>query len=667
MLNKAITIFVSNKKLPLIEIDLFTISFDSLTHILTSKIFSKITKNIPSRKFIRDSEGDLKRNKQVVSIKIFIGKIRSFLMSLPLRVRLALSFGLVSLVPLLALGIFSYYQSANTIQSIVSKYTNDIINEININVFLNFKNIDDISKVLLNNTAIKEILAKDDHAAARDYFQDHLQVLAILKSIKFSNDYITSIYILPDKNRNIFAVGDVTGNYGLSFLTDEYKAKYKESTLYRETLSEFNNYKWWAPENILGHQVFILTRKIYDVDRGTQGVIVIHVSQNILSNIYNRLNNHKKASLYLVDGQGEILFHQDPGLNGKRLSSPEIRQIISRRESGSFVTKKQPKMFAAYNTFLVTGWKLLVVTPYHALISEATKIRNVTLLIMMACLILVGVLSFFITGGILNPIYKLSRLMKKGATGDMKVRFHVRYGDEIGELGDSFNKMMSNIEELMQMVEKEEKQKVEAEIKALEAQINPHFLYNTLAAIYWTAMGEGNIKVGKMAAALSNFFRLGLNKGKEFTTIEKEIEHVKNYLSIQKVRFEEQFDYEIEVDPDVLSFQTIKLILQPLVENSLVHGIEKKNGTGFIKVAVFQIENRMVFQVTDNGLGVVNLEEKGIEEIIDNGYGLKNVRERLRLYFEDDFTINCSSIPEEKTSFEITIPAVKDREEGSNV
>jgi two-component system, sensor histidine kinase YesM len=600
-------------------------------------------------------------------MKILAKKITLTMMNLGLRFRLGLSLSLISLVPLLGLGFFSYYQTANTIQDIVSKYTNGIINEININIFLNFKNIDDISKVLLNNTAIKEILSKDGAESSRDFFIDHVKVSSILKSIKFSNDYITSIYILPEKNNNIYGVGEVTGVYGVSLLTNEYKANYKESALYRDTIAEYNNYKWWPPQNMLGQNVFILTRKIYDVDLGALGVIVIHVSDKILNNIYQRLDNRKDTRMFLMDDQGMVLFDPDSNRVGKQLKSPEILKRVGLNESGGFVTQKEKHQnFVVYNTFFVTGWKLVVLTPYRKLIAEASKIRNVTLVIALGCLFLVLVLSFFITRGILDPIDKLSQLMKKGATGDMKVRFNVLYQDEIGVLGDSFNKMMSDIEQLMLMVEAEQKQKVEAEINALEAHINPHFLYNTLASIYWMAMAEGNIRLGKMAAALSNFFRLGLNKGKEFTTIEKEAEHVKNYLSIQKMRFEEKFVFEIQVEEGILSCQTIKLILQPLVENSLIHGIEKQAGTGMIRISVFQKENRIVFRVMDNGVGIPNLRETGLPWIISHGYGLKNVCERLKLYFDNDYTIDCTSIANQETIFEISIPAITSRKEGEN-
>lgn len=595
-------------------------------------------------------------------------KINALLMNRGLNFRLILSFTLISLVPLLALGFFSYYKSSNTVQDTARKYSMDMISEISINMFLRFKNIDDISKVLLNSTEVKEILAENDPMMKESQYQDQAKMGSILKSITFSNDYITSIYILPEQNRQIFAVGDVTGNYGINYLTDEYKDTYKKSGLYQETVTEYNNYKWWPIQNILGKNVFVLTRKLYDVEKGVLGVIVIHVSERILDDIYNRINHERQSTLYLLDQNGIILYHPDKSNIGNTMGNKQIQREIVKSEKGSFITfQDNHKMFAVYNTFFVTGWKLMILTPYDEIISQAVMIRYATLTIIAMCLVFVIFLSFFMSRGILNPVHKLVQLMNKGATGDMGVRFDVQYQDEIGQLGNSFNKMMANIEQLMKMVEAEHKQKVEAEIKALEAHINPHFLYNTLASIYWTAMGEGNTKVGEMASSLSNYFRLGLNKGKEFTTVGKEVEHVKEYLRIQKMRYNHQFKFDVDVDRKVIGYSTIKLILQPLVENALVHGIEKKHGKGYIYVQVVGRDGRIVFRVMDNGLGIPTLAEEGLQKIIDNGYGLKNVQQRLKLYFNEDYTICCTSIPEKETVFEITIPAVLREEEENNV
>lgn len=593
-----------------------------------------------------------------MSLKKQFDRIKILIMNQGLRFRLGLFFLLVSLLPLLALGFFSYYKSSSTIKDVTSRYSSDIINEINNNIMLKFDNINNIGKVLLNSSAVKEILSHYGASADNYFNEDNDKMELLLETIKDSNENIRSTYILSHINDNIFAVGDITEERGLVFLNEQYRQNYKTSALYQETINSESNYIWWPTQYVLGNNVFILSEKLCDENNAVLGVLVIHVGVEIMDGIYNSIKTTNDSQMYLMDDNGRILFHPDKNLIGKHFVNKDILKRIQLSEEDSFILKENGKeMFFVYNTFPITYWKFIVVTAYNQLIADSVKIRDVTLLISAACLFFIILASFILTRSIAKPIYKLMGLMEKGAKGDIKVRFKVRYNDEIGQLGNSFNIMMANIEQLIQLAETESKQRVEAEIKSMEAHINPHFLYNTLASIYWGAMAKGNQEIGKMAASLSKFFKLGLNKGKEYTTIKKEVEHVKEFLTIQKMLYKNLFDYDIQVEQEILDYKTIKLILQPLAENAIVHGFGEKNENGFIKVEAFMRNERIVFRVTDNGAGIKDLEQRSLQDVINSGYGIKNIRERLRLYFNNDFTINCNSSDGE-TIFEVIIPAL---------
>jgi two-component system sensor histidine kinase YesM len=591
-------------------------------------------------------------------------KLKALVRSRRLRVQLVLLFVLVSLIPLISLGVFSYYRSSKTIQNITRTYSNDIINEMSTNILLRFKNINDISKVLLNNGTVKDILSKDKAQALSDFNEDNLRMSLLLKTIMDSNpNNIRSVYILPEKNGSIYAIGDIVESHGLAFLNDEYRKNYKESSLYTDTIKAVKNYIWWPTQNVLGNNVFILTEKLYDDTEGVLGVLVIHIGMDTMDSIYRSLESYNNSKMYLIDGKGRILFHPEKANIGKQIGNRQIQDIVTSSDSGSFILRENNgPLFVVYNTFSVTDWKAIVTTNYTELISDAEKIRTATLVITILCLLFIITVTPFIAKSILKPIVRLMQLMKQGSTGDMNVRFNTRYNDEIGQLGDCFNNMMENIGKLIRLVEDESAKKVEAELKVLESHINPHFLYNTLASMYWSAMAKGDTEMGRMASSLSNFFRLGLNKGKEFTTVGKEAEHVKEYLNIQSMLYQNRFDYELEVDTSLYKYRTIKLILQPLAENSLNHGFERKKEKGHIKITILNQDNRIVFKVTDNGCGIDNLDEKGLDSILAEGYGLKNIKDRLRLYFSNDFTISCSSEPGVETTFQITIPALINEE-----
>ena len=592
-----------------------------------------------------------------------IKRLKNMLMDLGLRFRLMFFFALVSLLPLITLGLFSYYNSAYIIQNITTRYTNDIVHEINTNILLRFNNINEIGNILLSNTAVKEILSKEGEAASCSVREDELKMRLLLKTISESNENIKSVYILSEKNDNIFAYGDITEEKGLVFLNNEYRKNYRDSDLYIETTNSRVDFIWWPTQNVLGENVFILTEKLYDNERDRLGILVIHVSVGIMDGIYNSLGTREGSEMYLLDSRGRILFHPAKRHIGKYVVNKGLLDRIMKDEKGSLIISENSRwLFVVYSTYTVTLWKSVVVTSYSSLIADSEKIKVATLFISIVCLVFVVIISVLITRSIINPIHKLIKLMRKGSDGDTQIRFNVRYNDEIGQLGNSFNKMMSDIDRLIKMVEDQSKLKVEAEIRALEAHINPHFLYNTLASIYWNAMAKGDNQIADMSAALSKFFRLGLNKGRELTTVEMEVEHAKEFLFIQSMLYKSLFEYEIRTDAEILGYRTIKLLLQPLVENSIMHGMGKKKVKGIIRGDVSRRESRIVFKVTDNGAGIPNLDERGLDGIISGGYGLRNTRERLRLYFNNDFTIDCRSIPGIETVFEITVPVLNGEE-----
>lgn len=222
--------------------------------------------------------------------------------------------------------------------------------------------------------------------------------------------------------------------------------------------------------------------------------------------------------------------------------------------------------------------------------------------------------------------------------------------------------MTRKLKELINEVYKIQLSRKEAELKTLQAQINPHFLYNTLDVIYWTSRLENAPKTGELVSALAKLFKLGLNKGSEITTIKKEIEHIQSYLTIQKYRYDEVPEFIIEVDETILEFSTIKLLLQPIVENALIHGIAELGGKGSVKITVKGVGEVIKFEVEDNGKG---MEESRITQMFEEdfeddkkGYGISNVHRRIKLYFGQDYGIDISSEIGCGTRVVMTIPKV---------
>lgn len=286
--------------------------------------------------------------------------------------------------------------------------------------------------------------------------------------------------------------------------------------------------------------------------------------------------------------------------------------------------------------------------------------------ILLGCILLIViVLTFVIVTGIIKPIQELSRVTEKISQGDFSVRVQVDTDDEVAVLADGVNIMTESIEGFIRKIKEDERKMRHADLRLLQEQINPHFLYNTLDTIVWLIEGNDSDKAVNMVMSLSEFFRLVLSKGKEYITIQEEEMHIKSYLEIQQVRYRDIMDYEIHIAPELYQYKILKLTLQPLVENSLYHGIKYKRAKGRIIVTGIMSEGKIHFKVEDDGVGMEAEEVEYLQsEIVKpckdtgKGFGLANVNERIRMNFGADYGMTIKSAPGRGTCVEIVIPAV---------
>ena len=286
-----------------------------------------------------------------------------------------------------------------------------------------------------------------------------------------------------------------------------------------------------------------------------------------------------------------------------------------------------------------------------------------SLLGMGIVLILVIILSYYIPRSITMPITRISRVTDQVAKGNLSVRAAAESGAEARMLSDSLNAMIDKINELLDQVTTEQIRLRKAEFELLQAQINPHFLYNTLDTIVWLAEAGDQKRVVSMVGNLSDFFRTSLNQGKDIISIREELAHVRSYLEIQQVRYQDILRYEITVPEDLYEYKIPKITIQPLVENALYHGIKNKRGQGTITVSGKRNENGFVLYVRDNGIGMTQERLKevraGIQKLSYTGkeiYGLYNVNERIRLNFGETYGISIESTYGEGTCVSISLP-----------
>lgn len=288
------------------------------------------------------------------------------------------------------------------------------------------------------------------------------------------------------------------------------------------------------------------------------------------------------------------------------------------------------------------------------------------LIALAGVVVAVGIMSYLIPLSITRPFKELSQVTDEIAKGNLSVRANVNTGVEATALSNSMNTMIDKINELLEQVTTEQTRLRKAEFELLQAQINPHFLYNTLDAIIWLAEAGEQKRVVGMVRNLSDFFRTSLNQGKDINPIKEEMLHVKSYLEIQHVRYQDILSYDIEVPESLYIYSIPKITIQPLVENALYHGIKNKRGMGHISIRGQAGEKDFTITVTDDGIGIdetrLRQVQSGIQNKVLTGkdfYGLYNVCERIRLNFGEEYGIFIESVYGEGTSVRVILPYVE--------
>jgi two-component system sensor histidine kinase YesM len=298
---------------------------------------------------------------------------------------------------------------------------------------------------------------------------------------------------------------------------------------------------------------------------------------------------------------------------------------------------------------IYTGWRTVGVFSINELLKEIDFLRFISILIAAVTMAIAVMVALFLASSIARPVVELRSLMKRVEGGDLSVSCTPERYDEVGQLGRSFNVMIEEIRNLIGQVYEEQRKKREAELRALHEQIKPHFFYNTLDTVKWMAQERGADDVADMVEAITRIFRIGLSRGREMITLADEIEHVRNYLYIEKVRYEDKFDYRVEYDETLAQLYVIKLILQPLAENSIYHGIKQRRGKGFISVDARMENGLLVMRVEDDGVGMSPERLEELERILssrdlaESGFGLYSVNERIRLTYGPEYGLRMSA------------------------
>ena len=541
-----------------------------------------------------------------------------------------------------------------------SEYTHTIIQQMNQNIDSYIDYLENIAYLISSNEDVQDYLFDEKIDNEGRY-----RILNQLQTILDSRSDIRNVGIISKNGRMLINDGSKSVNQDLDLNTQEWYATALEKPNGPILTSSH------VQHIISGERPWVITLSRGIRDRSgsgeKEGVFFIDLNYSAISELCDQSTVGTKGYAFILDAKGNIVYHPQQQQLYNELQTENISLIMDTDEDTVLTGTGNDGKLYSISRSEKTGWTVVDCTNVKELLSKSRQAQSVYVLTAIILVIVALLFSRFMARSITLPIQKLRDSMKKVQEGDFSVSdVVVDSKNEIGSLTKSFDVMTHRIHELMEQNVHEQEEKRKSELKALQSQINPHFLYNTLDSIIWMAEGKKNEEVVLMTASLARLLRQSISNEDEVVPIANEVEYARGYLTIQKMRYKDKLEFQIEVDSSILYIPLIKLVLQPIIENAIYHGLKYKESKGLLIVKGFMKDGNAVLQVIDDGVG---MDEETLAHIYDkhkvnyhsNGVGVYNVQKRLKLYYGEDYGITYTSELGKGTTATITIPG---RQEG---
>ena len=565
----------------------------------------------------------------------------------------------------LAVTVVSLRYTNSSIYENSVMYTQTIIGQLNQNIDSYISYMDNIASLVAGSgDAYKYLYSESgiDALSLKEYNQCRQRLTEQFKTILKGRSDIRNIGIVRRENESssLFNNGMSTRNQNLKLDTQHW---------YADAVGKYDHYNLTSShvQNVISGErpwVITLSRGIcnYTGEGDSDGVVFIDLNYSAISELCTQNSVGTKGYVFILDQDGNIVYHPQQQQLYNELQTENISLIMNAKTDVVTAGKGDDEKIYALSHSETTGWTIVGCMNMSELLKNSRKARSIYVLVALGLIAVALVISSEIARNITFPIQKLRDSMKRVQKGDFSAAEIEVYSDnEIGSLTRSFNVMTHKIQDLMAQNIQEQEQKRKIELKALQSQINPHFLYNTLDSIIWMAEGKKNEEVVLMTASLARLLRQSISIENELVTIGQEVEYVRSYLTIQKMRYKDKLEFEINVDPRITHAQIIRLVLQPIVENAIYHGLKYKESKGMLKVHGYELGERIIIDVTDNGVG---MDEETLKHIYDkhkvnyhsNGVGVYNVQQRLVLYYGKEYGIIYHSEKGKGTTATVVIP-----------
>lgn len=563
-------------------------------------------------------------------------KLLHWVNGIKLRYKLAIFYSLFCFLPVMLLFLLSFLQMRSIIDDKEKLNLQSYLQQSVSSMDRTLDGYNSLSDYIAFDRTLAEVFSMEYGTPYEQYEQLTQKVDPILRSSSYFHGGMQRITIYTDN-------GMVKHDTTVAPVSEIEETDWYQKTLEHPGLNWFANYQ---------EETLFSARKLA-FSGAREGVNILYMDvdyQKLFTPYAETLIS--ECGLYITDQEGKLVFEESRFSGKNQNYDLTYSEFLEQRDRGS---ADYTILCEQSNT---TGWTVWLYQPV-GLAGESMRPIGVMAGVTILICIFAAVLAYFITSGMVSGrIERLTCLMQEVQEGSMDMQVGSDDRDEIGMLYRGFGSMMKRIRTLINEVYLGKITQKEAELKALQAQINPHFLYNTLSLINWKALAAGEEDISRMTLAMSTFYRTALNRGRNVLQVEAELSNTRAYLEIQSMLHDGDFDYEIEVQPEILQCESLNLILQPLVENAIHHGIEEKtDGRGKISVRGWKEDNCVWFMVEDNGVG---MEQKVADKILtmeSKGYGVRNVDERIRLCYGEKYAMKVESVVGKGTKMTIHFPA----------
>lgn len=585
--------------------------------------------------------------------------------NLSIRTKLMVVLNIVIVIPLVTISLVSYKNSEDVLENKSSQYSQDILKIINLRFDDDLTRLDSISNDILTDATIDDFIVESETENGQSYdYQKSNAVRDRLKNLMRTKDEIQSVSIFygdnhcyADKNSQAISIESILSKNSVTLdkINDIAEASDGTPSMFVYTDPLENKYLFYIRP--------ILDRNTYK----NEGLMVVMVNNRWLSTVFNGLvNNDMQNTAFLDVNKQPVIRHGSS--DDFNLTYTMFEKMT---ETSGLLVNDNQKILYSYVTNEKTGWKVVTSIPLSQLYRDVEYIKQRIFLALLFAILFLLLISFYISIDFVSSINIIVGGMQKLQNGEENVQVELKRKDELGFMGETFNTMVREITTLQNWVIKEKLTRKEAQIKALQSQINPHFLFNTLETINWIAQLNNVPQISSTVTALASLMEASIAREGKCITLREEIGYIDNYILILKQRFEDRLELIKNIDESVLSVMIPRLLIQPLVENAANHGVANIRGKGVVKLDVTHEGENVTISVEDNGTGISADELDMINERLSmdddeyfketekkkkRGIGLENVNRRIKLFYGQQYGVKIDSEYGIYTRVTVTIP-----------